>query len=604
MTGKRLTFQEFVERSRKNHGDKYTYHEETYNGTKKHTIITCPIHGDFPQTPKNHMEGQGCPQCGKEYAINVRKCQWEDFIKESNKRFLNKYEFPNIENEYENSHSKITIRCKECGNVFQKIACDHITSADGGCQQCRRLIRTKFYTYESIKKYQTVNAIKPFNGKITKNDMVTLICPIHGEYSIRLKNFLYGKGTCRKCTCGKAKRTKDSFKAEFEIKYGGLVEADYTTFVSMSEPMVFHCKVCGNAFKRAPQAMISAHYKHGPCPICSQNERSKIRTKTTEDFKRQVEAKYGKHVFDMSKTIYTKSRNLVTLKCNECGKYFTIEANSLLQGHGCPHHNRNNSKAEQEIADYIKQLGFNVTQNERAVLPSHKELDIYIPSHKIAIEYDGLFWHNENIKGKDYHLNKTIECQENGIKLFHVFEDEWIERHQVWESLLATSLGKKYKQQYSKPSIIMEIDNLTAQTFIEKNSLFNYGNYDINTGIFNDDKMLIFALSLNKDSSVFIYAALSIGTSSSLLALAIKYIQEHYQLKSPLNTFVDLRWDNGEQIKSLGFKKKEIIPPQFHYGIWSTRKTQAQFSLLSEEEKNKKWFKIYDCGYEKYALEN
>lgn len=602
--GKRVDFKEFVRRSNKVHHGKYSYHEESYTNTHDATLITCPIHGDFKQTPKNHMKGQGCPKCGKEYAINCKKHKWEGFVNESNKRFHGKYDFPNVENEYENSHSKVTIKCKDCGHVFEKIAGDHITSSDGGCSECRRLARMKLYSYEeisSIAKESNI-LIEQFNGKRSRHDLVVAICPVHGKHQIRINSILHGKGRCRKCYCGKPKRTVESFKTEFEAKYGDLVEANYATFVSMSEPMEYCCKICGVIFSRTPQAMVGSKYKHGPCPICSQKERSKLRTKTTEKFKHQVEAKYGKGAFDLSQVVYAKSNDFVTIKCNECGRYFTIEANSLLQGHGCPYHNCNHSKAEDEIGEYIEQLEIKILRNDRTILPSHKELDIYAPDYGIAIEYDGLFWHNEQNKGKNYHLNKTIECQENGIRLFHVFEDEWINKQDVWKSILSNAFGKGDIMQDGQFEII-EIDKQTAKSFMERNSLLEFEDYGINLGIVDAHKTLVFTFCCDENTSAFIYATLPFWSVQKPLKWLIGNINERCKLEQPLNTLVDLRWGGGSELEALGFKKKEVIPPQFHYGLWSKRKTQREFPLLTETEKTKNWFKIYDCGYEKYVLD-
>lgn len=129
----RLTQEIFEERSNVIHNWKYDYSIAKYKNQREDVEIICPIHGKFKQTPKRHMNGQGCPECGMEYARVWRKNDWTHFIEESNKRFNNSYVFPNIENEYENSHSKITLKCKICGNEFSKIACDHLTSPHGGC---------------------------------------------------------------------------------------------------------------------------------------------------------------------------------------------------------------------------------------------------------------------------------------------------------------------------------------------------------------------------------------------------------------------------------------------------------------------------------------
>ena len=60
----------FIGRSNVVHKNKYSYDKTVYKNQRTKVIITCPIHGDFLQTPKNHMNGQGCPICGKDYARN------------------------------------------------------------------------------------------------------------------------------------------------------------------------------------------------------------------------------------------------------------------------------------------------------------------------------------------------------------------------------------------------------------------------------------------------------------------------------------------------------------------------------------------------------
>ena len=133
---KKRTTETFIEKAREVHGDLYDYSKVKYINKRTKVTITCPIHGDFEQCANNHIRGQGCPKCGKKYAQDFRKFNYHSFINESYKRFNNQYDFPNIEDKYENSHSKILIKCKTCGTVFEKIACDHLTSPNGGCPSC------------------------------------------------------------------------------------------------------------------------------------------------------------------------------------------------------------------------------------------------------------------------------------------------------------------------------------------------------------------------------------------------------------------------------------------------------------------------------------
>ena len=57
------TTQSFIARAKEVHGNKYNYDKVDYQGYYTKVIITCPIHGDFLQTPGNHLEGRGCKEC-------------------------------------------------------------------------------------------------------------------------------------------------------------------------------------------------------------------------------------------------------------------------------------------------------------------------------------------------------------------------------------------------------------------------------------------------------------------------------------------------------------------------------------------------------------
>lgn len=67
----RLTTEEFIERARKLHGDEYDYSKVKYVNIETEVCIICNKHGEFWQTPNNHLRGQGCPNCIK---YNLENC--------------------------------------------------------------------------------------------------------------------------------------------------------------------------------------------------------------------------------------------------------------------------------------------------------------------------------------------------------------------------------------------------------------------------------------------------------------------------------------------------------------------------------------------------
>ena len=112
--------------------------------------------------------------------------------------------------------------------------------------------------------------------------------------------------------------------------------------------------------------------------------------------------------------------------------------------------NETRLKAQKEIYDFLLDKCTNLRFNEKALI-APKELDIYAPDQKFAIEYDGLMYHSfgaaknstfntqnlESVK-KLQHLNKTESCEKLGVKLFHIFENEWNNpvKQEIWKSVL------------------------------------------------------------------------------------------------------------------------------------------------------------------------
>jgi len=114
-------------------------------------------------------------------------------------------------------------------------------------------------------------------------------------------------------------------------------------------------------------------------------------------------------------------------KCNSCGNKFSY---SITNGFipRCPvcfPLMYSSSKLEKEVTEYVKSIGLEIEENDRSII-SPLELDIYIPSHKLAIEFNGIYWHSKEIGcDKWYHQYKTEKCDRINIRLIHIYEHEW-----------------------------------------------------------------------------------------------------------------------------------------------------------------------------------
>ena len=124
--GRKLTTEEFITKAKAVHGDRYGYDRVVYVNNHTKVIIDCPEHGEFRQTPGNHLSGQGCRTCGGREPLTTKI-----LIEKAKKVHGNTYGYDEVE--YVNSKTKVTIRCSEHG-VFLQAPSKHLSGQ--GCCDC------------------------------------------------------------------------------------------------------------------------------------------------------------------------------------------------------------------------------------------------------------------------------------------------------------------------------------------------------------------------------------------------------------------------------------------------------------------------------------
>lgn len=125
---RRNTTKNFIDRANLIHNNKYTYNKSVYVKTHNKVIITCPIHGDFEQTPASHLSGKGCPNC------KHRNQSTEDVIKRCIKIHGSNFDYSKVV--YINMKNKVEIKCNICKTSFMQSLDKHINSKQG-CPTCQ-----------------------------------------------------------------------------------------------------------------------------------------------------------------------------------------------------------------------------------------------------------------------------------------------------------------------------------------------------------------------------------------------------------------------------------------------------------------------------------
>lgn len=132
---KKVTTEDFINKSKEINGDFYDYSKTIYTGSRNRVIITCPIHGDFIQKASNHLSKHyGCPKCGISNRANKRKLSIQEFMERANKIHNNKYDYSKVN--FDNMHQKVCIKCNKHGEFWQTPA-KHILRGQG-CPICQQ----------------------------------------------------------------------------------------------------------------------------------------------------------------------------------------------------------------------------------------------------------------------------------------------------------------------------------------------------------------------------------------------------------------------------------------------------------------------------------
>lgn len=232
--------EDFIKKAKEVHGNKYDYSKTEYKGCHEKICIICPEHGEFWQTPINHIakhQQHGCPECGKEkcknIAYNKKDYFMKNFINKSKLLYGEKYDYTNIN--YVNSQTPIKLVCKEHGE-FETKPVLHLSGHE--CPICQKNIKYNVSCKEKTKifkeKAKLVHGDKYDYSKskyVNSSTKVCIICPEHGEFWQRPDKHLQGRG----CSlCYSKKREIYTYNYCFEIAEKYTSHMDFRRFDSIA----------------------------------------------------------------------------------------------------------------------------------------------------------------------------------------------------------------------------------------------------------------------------------------------------------------------------------------------------------------------------------
>ena len=288
------------------------------------------------------------------------------------------------------------------------------------------------------------------------------------------------------------------------------------------------------------------------------------------------------------------SSDLLKFKCLKCGSEF-MSIHDDGKHHRCPLcYPTNRSHAEVGVQDFIKSIyrGEIRTCDRQMIKPY--EVDIHIPEVKLAFEYDGLYWHSDSDgSNRNYHLTKTELCEDKGIHLIHIFENEWLNKQDIVKSRICNLFGVYDKTIYARKCDVKEVLANDAMTFQETNHIQGGVHSKVNLGLYYDNELIsLMTFSKPRFSKKYEWELVRFcnklgyhvpGAASRLL----KHFERQYNPKSIIS-YADRRWSmnsNNTVYDRLGFKRIGVSSPNYWY--WKGKMNNLTLESRVKYQKHK-----------------
>jgi len=554
----------------------------------------------------------------------AKKKTTEQYIEEVN--IVHDFEFTYSKATYIGSSKLIIVTCELHGD-FEIIANNHKNGR--GCPTCGNLRRGKEHKKSKehfLNTFYNKHGKTQYDYRNFKNEgsgvNFDIICKEHGPFpqspSVHAKG--HGCPTCAiEKNTAKATKPKEDFLIEAFKVQGNTYNLEDCNYVDRRTKIQAECNIHGK-FSITPKNFL----KGRGCPKCSKirvaNDRRSTKEEIVEHSNNAHNNRYG-----YEKAIFVDSSTKMEVTCSVHKEFWVTPNNHISKLSGCPKCSTTGpSRVEQEVFDFLNS-NVPAIQSDQSLLDGKREIDIIIPSKKLAIEFNGLRWHSELFKDKNYHLNKTKECKEKGYQLIHIFEDEWTNKKEIVKSRLLNLIGATTEKVYARKCEIKEVPTKVKSKFLDENHLQGKVGSQINLGLYYKDTLVSIMtfgklrknLGQNHKEGSWELLRFCNKLDTTVIGGASKLLK-HFKIShsyEEIVSYADLRWSNGNLYDKLGFEKLHESVPNYFYTMGNVREARFKYRkdiLVAEGfDKNKTekqimqergYMRIYDCGNIKFKL--
>ena len=274
------------------------------------------------------------------------------------------------------------------------------------------------------------------------------------------------------------------------------------------------------------------------------------------------------------------------------------------------------SNAEDDLAIYIESLGIKVLRNVKTLVKS-SELDIFLPDYNIGFEFNGVYWHSELYRNETYHKDKTSNFLKIGIKIYHVWEDDWKNKKCIIKDRILNLVSKDYIG--ARKCEIVNVTQVESKKFFDSTHINGNFNAKIYYGLrYNGEIISIMSFSKSRYKKTDSWELIRFASSKNVIGGASKLFNHFIKNNNPESviSFAKIDWSPDPDItvyKKIGFYLESITPPSPYWNIDGIRVHRLNFikqKLINKGKDNTKtaieimhedgYYRVYDCGNWKF----
>ena len=225
--------------------------------------------------------------------------------------------------------------------------------------------------------------------------------------------------------------------------------------------------------------------------------------KRSESILKSKSEKIKKRLDDLDMDIISMDQSTVQIRCRKCGTEFSVSRQSVniryvQQKRFCPKCNYKEltyrSNEERELYDYICSIYSGCVQSNKKI--GKWEVDVLVPDKKIAVDFNGVYWHSEMYKGKYTHQAKKIDIENAGYIFIQIWEDDWNSsvKRKIIKSRLSVKLGLIENRVYARKCEVRHLSSEESIAFLEENHLQGSRGGTIRLGLFYKNELELCAV--------------------------------------------------------------------------------------------------------------